>query len=643
MMNSSHATSEESQKKIEKTKKQQTEYQSPTNELVREHIRSAGLNHVLPSDSNLPAQRLVKEEDEEKNNSVQLKSFENTEGHQKISEHNTSSITNLPGNLRTGIESLSGIDMSNVQVHKNSSKPADVGAHAYTQGTNIHVAPGQERHLPHEAWHVVQQTQGRVKATTEIGGTPVNDNSELEKEADEAGNRALQEGNIQSTKESSGNSPEKNDIQNSNTPIQRALTTYEDVEAASKGGKFSWADFRTKPDDANTANSASAEGLGTESTENTNLKTDIHWDAVDSNAKEGTKMTANVLGPDHKLGSEPQSGAGKIWNERRNKLSQEAGKKYIAGHLLNNNLGGPGDDPRNLTAIPATVNTTQSSNIEEEVKDYVNNKHNFAFYEVKVDYSKDNAGNKYWYASKLTSSWSLLDKDKNKISNQKEAVIDIPSPSSLKGGQTLAYDDNKKVIDSTNAAKAKINYEKDLVLNDQGYIRIAYTVQKNFAPLIDNLRGKLKLAGLKEVKSEAEKVLLKQEISVLEADLLKVNNLLSETNKELSLKTERLKLEEDKNVDLLSQIKNMTTQLDESEREIGDLLLENEELNAQIDSLKFQLEQTQDELLIEQVGRAAALDTLELQQNPPPPDFEFAQVLDATQDFLNRLKENRDF
>jgi len=74
--------------------------------------------------------------------------------------------TGMPDNLKAGVESLSGIDMSDVRVHYNSLKPAEVGALAYTQGTDTHVAPGQERHLPHEAWHVVQQT-GKIKRRVE--------------------------------------------------------------------------------------------------------------------------------------------------------------------------------------------------------------------------------------------------------------------------------------------------------------------------------------------------------------------------------------------------------------------------------------------------------------------------------------------
>ena len=99
--------------------------------------------------------------------------------------------TGMPDNLKSGIESLSGFSMDDVRVHYNSSKPATVQALAYTQGTDIHVAPGQEKHLPHEAWHVAQQMAGRVSPTTNINGMPVNDNAGLEHEADVMGEKAV--------------------------------------------------------------------------------------------------------------------------------------------------------------------------------------------------------------------------------------------------------------------------------------------------------------------------------------------------------------------------------------------------------------------------------------------------------------------
>lgn len=100
--------------------------------------------------------------------------------------------TGMPDSLKSGIENLSGLDMSDVKVHYNSSQPAQLQAHAFAQGNQIHIASGQERHLPHEAWHVVQQKQGRVFPTKQLKGKiNINDDAGLEKEADVMGIKAL--------------------------------------------------------------------------------------------------------------------------------------------------------------------------------------------------------------------------------------------------------------------------------------------------------------------------------------------------------------------------------------------------------------------------------------------------------------------
>lgn len=106
--------------------------------------------------------------------------------------------TGLPDQLKSGIETLSGMSMDHVKVHYNSDKPAQLQAHAYAQGGEIHLAPGQEQHLPHEAWHVVQQAQGRVKPTMQMkAGVGVNDDAGLEAEADLMGARALSGSNAE--------------------------------------------------------------------------------------------------------------------------------------------------------------------------------------------------------------------------------------------------------------------------------------------------------------------------------------------------------------------------------------------------------------------------------------------------------------
>lgn len=103
--------------------------------------------------------------------------------------------TGLPDAVKSGVETLSGMSMDHVRVHYNSAKPAQLNAHAYAQGSDIYVAPGQAHHVPHEAWHVVQQAKGRVRPTVQMAqGVAVNDDRSLEREADVMGARALQIG-----------------------------------------------------------------------------------------------------------------------------------------------------------------------------------------------------------------------------------------------------------------------------------------------------------------------------------------------------------------------------------------------------------------------------------------------------------------
>ncbi|MEL6863526.1 MAG: DUF4157 domain-containing protein [Bacteroidota bacterium] len=132
-------------------------------------------------------------------NSAQVKQLAKTQkrineqlGGQATPIQRAANKTGLPNHLKTGIEHLSGYAMDDVKVHYNSSKPAQLNAHAYAQGTQIHLASGQEKHLPHEAWHVVQQKQGRVSPTVQLKGESLNDDHRLEKEADSMGTKAVQ-------------------------------------------------------------------------------------------------------------------------------------------------------------------------------------------------------------------------------------------------------------------------------------------------------------------------------------------------------------------------------------------------------------------------------------------------------------------
>jgi Domain of unknown function (DUF4157) len=164
--------------------------------------------------------------------------------------------TGLPGQLKAGIENLSGYSLDSVRVNYNSPKPAQLQALAYTQGTDIHVAPGQEQHLPHEAWHVVQQMQGRVKPTMQMKGVEINDDGGLEREADVMGTKAQAIGNRYDCKQTiesnslikssiSAQSPQQLKLDSSSTGdvIQRVVNTW--------GGSFSESNYDIKKERGN--------------------------------------------------------------------------------------------------------------------------------------------------------------------------------------------------------------------------------------------------------------------------------------------------------------------------------------------------------------------------------------------------------
>lgn len=89
------------------------------------------------------------------------------------------------------VSAATNTDLTGVKIHTNSPEPARIDAHGFTRGNEIHLAPGQEKHLPHELGHVVQQMAGKVKPTGTVNGLPINDHPALEREATEIGNKAF--------------------------------------------------------------------------------------------------------------------------------------------------------------------------------------------------------------------------------------------------------------------------------------------------------------------------------------------------------------------------------------------------------------------------------------------------------------------
>lgn len=160
-------------------------------ELSAVQAKMAGIVQRADDEDELLQGKFVAQRDEDEDDLLQGK-FEQPV--QRMVENQTG----IPDEVKQRMEDSFNTDFSGVRVHPESSSAPEVGALAYTQGTDIHFAPGQfkpdtsagQQLLGHELAHVVQQAAGRVQPTTEIGGMPVNDNESLEHEADALGAKA---------------------------------------------------------------------------------------------------------------------------------------------------------------------------------------------------------------------------------------------------------------------------------------------------------------------------------------------------------------------------------------------------------------------------------------------------------------------
>lgn len=117
---------------------------------------------------------------------------EYTVAQKKAVPERTPNRTGIPVGLKERIEQSSGLSLSDVRIHYNSDKPSKVGALAYAQGNHVYMGRGQEKYLPHELGHVIQQRMGIVRPTVYSGGMAVNDDPGLERQADEIGRGVLQ-------------------------------------------------------------------------------------------------------------------------------------------------------------------------------------------------------------------------------------------------------------------------------------------------------------------------------------------------------------------------------------------------------------------------------------------------------------------
>ncbi|HAA23172.1 MAG TPA: hypothetical protein DCP28_32060, partial [Cytophagales bacterium] len=294
--------------------------------------------------------------------------------------------TGLPGGFKARMEKSFGTSLDHIRVTKSSSFPAKVGAIATTRGSQIDIAPGHYRPqtpqgqklLGHEAWHTVQQASGRVKPTLQMKtGYFVNDDSALEQEADRAGEAVARGQNLRNRHEI-GPYPLKGVIQRVTFEVPKDETLAKmDLPTLQPNDKVK-AFLHVKYDKG--YNYLSGFGMKEKNSKQI-WNTQIKWKRP-NNYEEGRSVIGHPLGPDHVLGSVPQDN---FSFARRDVLKLLTEESYVCGHLLSENLGGPGDK-HNLTAIPQTANSQHEKQIEKPVKQLVNGNKKFIHYHVEVEY-----------------------------------------------------------------------------------------------------------------------------------------------------------------------------------------------------------------------------------------------------------------
>jgi len=260
-------------------------------------------------------------------------------------------------------------DLSNVQAHTGPEAAAAAGgmnAEAYATGN--HVVLGNATDLftaAHEAAHVVQQRGGvHLKAGVGEAGDA------YERHADEVASLVVQGKSAEQAldRHAGGLAGAPRAAHEAPTgAIQRKTTIVDDPEDPTN---------KTKP------------GTGTGLLKNSKGKVHPKKDNVFGPLREdcATFMEAWFSTNDFDAaGTEPRSGTWPSWWEAA-KPKAPTNPHWVRGHLLNHNLGGPGEK-RNLTPITKKANNEHKLNVENILKAAADDGGSLIGYRVVANYS----------------------------------------------------------------------------------------------------------------------------------------------------------------------------------------------------------------------------------------------------------------
>jgi hypothetical protein len=190
----------------------------------------------------------------------------------------------------------------------------------------------------------------------------------------------------------------------------------------------------------------------------TTYKTDDLCIPNGPSCKAGVSMVADPLSPEHKAGSSPGSKHDAIFKylptspkaedkKAKSQLKTDKNKVYIRGHLLNDNLGGFGED-YNMFPITGKANGEHVEKMESKVKTAVNDKGLFAYYSVSITKGKIEeitglkykAVQMYKVQSKIECEFDTYIFEKNESKRKSNPLKRKGNP--IKVTITSEYDDN---------------------------------------------------------------------------------------------------------------------------------------------------------------------------------------------------------
>lgn len=224
--------------------------------------------------------------------------------------------TGIPDRMKQDLESRSGLSFDDVRIHYNSGRPARFQSLAYTQGTNVYIAPGQEKHLRHELGHVIQQKQGLVRPAIRYENALLNNDPYLENQADRFAAGSF-------TGYPSGSGTRRFDIIQPKTEVTYSPGYYDYNYDFKKGG------FQNR-------------------------------------VTVGREMEA-WLDPNDPITGSSASGEAHVHMHLLHYLKNKWGSSIIRGHLLNDHLGGLSVE-ENLFPISSNANKEHLNKIERFVK-----------------------------------------------------------------------------------------------------------------------------------------------------------------------------------------------------------------------------------------------------------------------------------